>query len=303
VLVLLATFNGAQWLQEQLQSVLTQSGVEVSLLIADDASADDTQPLIDGWAARDARVRHLPFGPGTGSAGANFRRLIAAADVGHHTHVAFCDQDDRWKPDKLAAACIRLRSSGASLYSSATRACWADGRTRTLRQTSRPTCADYYFEGAGQGCTFVLDRAFFLRVQAFVQAHMHQLVRMHYHDWMVYALSRCWGLAWFYDDEARLDYRQHGGNDTGARGSLGSLHRRTQLIRSGWYANQVKEMLSLCRMAVSDDAQERKVQALMDSATRSLSGRLAWCWFLLMHSRRRVRDRVTLALYAAMACL
>jgi hypothetical protein len=76
---------------------------------------------------------------------------------------------------------------------------------------------------------------------------------------------------------ARMDYPEHGGSDKGAPGSLSRLKVRMTLILSGWYAHQVKKMLSHCRLASSEDVKVQEVQALMDSALQSLSGRRVWC--------------------------
>ena len=55
ILVLLSTYNGEQYLQEQIDSVLNQEGVDVFLLIRDDCSSDRTVEII-----KDNQHRKLP---------------------------------------------------------------------------------------------------------------------------------------------------------------------------------------------------------------------------------------------------
>ena len=56
VLVYMATYNGAKYLREQLDSILAQENVEIDLLIADDASSDETIDILREYAERDGRI-------------------------------------------------------------------------------------------------------------------------------------------------------------------------------------------------------------------------------------------------------
>jgi glycosyltransferase involved in cell wall biosynthesis len=52
VLVLLAAFNGSDWIVEQIESILGQEGVDLSLLIGDDGSTDGTLAKLEGYASK-----------------------------------------------------------------------------------------------------------------------------------------------------------------------------------------------------------------------------------------------------------
>ncbi|MEO8040685.1 MAG: glycosyltransferase family A protein [Betaproteobacteria bacterium] len=54
----LPVFNGARWIEDALESILEQSFGNFELIIADNASTDDTQAICRSVAARDARVRY-----------------------------------------------------------------------------------------------------------------------------------------------------------------------------------------------------------------------------------------------------
>ena len=60
VTVLMATYNGmaegGAWLDEQVDSVLAQAGVEVRLVVSDDASSDGTRAHLQERAAADPRI-------------------------------------------------------------------------------------------------------------------------------------------------------------------------------------------------------------------------------------------------------
>ena len=102
VTVLLATHNGARFLDEQLDTILGQEGVDVRIVALDDASTDGTPELLAARAAADDRITVLPAQGRSGGAAPNFYRLIRSLDLSSAGLVAFADQDDVWLPTKLA---------------------------------------------------------------------------------------------------------------------------------------------------------------------------------------------------------
>jgi glycosyltransferase involved in cell wall biosynthesis len=106
--IALATFNGAKYLAEQLDSIKRQSLQPIDLIISDDASSDDTAEIARRFA-RDAgfevKVDVHPKLPGYNE---NFIRAImqCKGDV-----VALCDQDDVWAENKLEAAAAEFRDA------------------------------------------------------------------------------------------------------------------------------------------------------------------------------------------------
>src|ERR1700761_9426988 len=117
VLVILASYNGAAWLQEQLASIHAQENVEMVILIGDDGSSDGSKLLLEAAAGRDLRV--VFWERPSGSAGANFRRLYREANLDGIDYVALADQDDVWHPRKLSNAIAALRENEAQGYSCA----------------------------------------------------------------------------------------------------------------------------------------------------------------------------------------
>ena len=298
VLVLLASYNGAPYIVEQVGSILAQSYVDVTIDIGDDRSKDGTcEALIAAFSA-DARVRVTRWESASGSAGANFRRLIARATVDDVDWVAFSDQDDRWFADKLRRAVDALARSSALGYSSAVEAFGADGKTRLLQQCRLERDADFLFEGAGQGCTFVLRRSFFLHVQAVLSRCEAETATMYFHDWMVYLMARTLAAdAWLFDPVPSMAYRQHEGNEIGARGGLASVTRRLAQVRNGWYRHQVAAALALHRAMDGATPAVHRFGELFERGP-SAGRRLALLAFVVRHGRRRALDRAVLALAA-----
>src|SRR6478672_6624898 len=118
VRVLLAAYNGRDWLDEQLTGILGQSHVSVDVVVSVDRSSDGTEDIVDSWVARDSRVTRLPHGQKFGGAAKNFYRLMREAGGGEADFFALADQDDVWLPEKLSRAVASLVSHEAEAYSS-----------------------------------------------------------------------------------------------------------------------------------------------------------------------------------------
>ena len=101
VLALMATRNGEPRLAEQIASIFGQRGVELVLRVSDDRSTDGTVALLRqlGLARPDLHVEVREVG--SGSAGANFKRVLATSDFTGFDYVALADQDDLWDQDHL----------------------------------------------------------------------------------------------------------------------------------------------------------------------------------------------------------
>ena len=297
-LVLLASFNGARWIEQQIDSILGQVDADPYIVIFDDGSTDDTVARVQAMDRSDRIAVHVAAAP-SGSAAQNFFGLIRANAAEDFDFVAFADQDDVWCADKLSRACERLAATGAAGYSSAVLAAWEDGRETVLKQRPRPTRGDFLFEGAGQGCTFVLTADLYAKARSFFLEHRDITAAIYFHDWAVYALARCWRLTWTFDARASVRYRQHGDNSIGARSSGRGASRRLSLIRSGWYRTQLKAIAELCVAATPSDGALRDWRGLLqhpDSTVR----RLRTSGFCALYGRRKWSDRVVLVASALM---
>lgn len=295
VLVLLASYNAGRFLEEQLASILAQQDVDVQIMIADDLSTDGTREAVLAAGERDARIRLVGWDTASGSAGANFRRLYRFADPDLFDFVALADQDDIWHPRKLVNAATLLSRSEALGYSCAVQAFWLDGREKVVAQNGQTRSADFLFEGAGQGCTFVLTRELFSRVRRFCIEHHAVSERMHYHDWLIYLLARLWSLPWYFDGEPWMRYRQHQSNEIGSRGGLMAVVRRLKLIRNGWFKEQVISSLAVEHQVAERESNLEEFRSLFEKPD-SVARRVRMAIYTLRNGRRRLSDRLVMAI-------
>ena len=97
VCVLMSTYNGEQFIREQLESICSQNGVNVTLLIRDDGSKDNTLSILKSFEEK-IPMRVITDGENLGP-GNSFMELVYQA--GDFDFYAFSDQDDIWKNNKL----------------------------------------------------------------------------------------------------------------------------------------------------------------------------------------------------------
>ena len=76
VVVLLATFNGEEFLERQLDSIYSQKDVSVTVYVRDDGSTDKTVSIINSYPAPPGRLVMLESTKNSGSAALNFMELI-----------------------------------------------------------------------------------------------------------------------------------------------------------------------------------------------------------------------------------
>lgn len=96
--VVLCTYNGAQYLQEQIASILAQDYTNVELVIVDDCSTDATWTLLHQWQNRYPEKIRIFQNQENQGLNKNFTKAISLAKG---AFIAIADQDDIWLRDKL----------------------------------------------------------------------------------------------------------------------------------------------------------------------------------------------------------
>jgi glycosyltransferase involved in cell wall biosynthesis len=96
VSVAMATYNGEKYLEQQIDSILSQLGNEDELIISDDHSSDQTLSIIEKFMKDDHRVKlYMNDESGVTS---NFENAIKRTK---NEIIFLSDQDDVWKPEKV----------------------------------------------------------------------------------------------------------------------------------------------------------------------------------------------------------
>ena len=219
VTVLLATYNGLPYLDEQIRSLKAQT-VPFRCLVQDDGSDDGTREVLETLFKEDPRF--LPAGEQGQHLGAaaNFISLLRQASG----PVALCDQDDIWEADKLevlmqalSQAEGRYGSGMPLLIHSDLEVIGPDGETIHpsffRHQKWNPeanTLPQLLVQNNVTGCACLLSDSLRALIARYARAD-----QMFMHDWFIAQSAACFGRIQFVD-RTLVRYRQHGDNAIGA---------------------------------------------------------------------------------------
>ncbi|WP_162409522.1 glycosyltransferase family 2 protein [Acuticoccus sediminis] len=120
----LAVYNGAEYLEEAIDSILSQTYPDFELIISDNASTDGTREICERAQARDPRVRYDRLPKNLGAA-PNYNRIVAMA---RGRYFKWAAHDDRCHPDFLARCMDALRDDSVVLAYTKTSVIDAQGR-------------------------------------------------------------------------------------------------------------------------------------------------------------------------------
>ena len=245
VAVLLAAYNGKEFISEQVHSIFNQSGVSVQLFISVDLSTDDTYEWCKQLEARNHNVTVLCYGERYGGAAKNFYRLIKEVDFSNFDYVSLSDQDDIWLPSKLTHAVKLITAKKLDAFSSDVVAFWEDGRESLVKKSFPQKSYDYFFEAAGPGCSYVLKVGAMQSFKDFLIQNWNSVNQIDLHDWMIYAYCRSSGLKWSIDDMPLMRYRQHESNQVGFNSGLKAYLKRISLVKGNWYRIEVEKIMAV----------------------------------------------------------
>ena len=288
--VLMTVFNGRRWIEEQMDSILGQMGVQVTIFVSVDASVDGSESWVDQRAQNDRRIRVLQHGQNFGGAAPNFFRLIREVDFSPFDYVSLADQDDVWLPEKLLRAHRMLQETGANAYSSNVLAFWENGRQVEIRKSQKQVKWDYLFEAAGPGCTYVITSSLASVVQGFLREKLSASLNVGLHDWFIYAYARANGYVWLIDDYVSLLYRQHKHNQVGTNAGMKAFIHRCQKVLGGWAFGQALLIAQLVGLEA-------------DPFVRQWSGGSRLGLFRLAFSARQCRRRLRDQFFFFFLCL
>lgn len=220
--ILLATWNGEQYLAEQIESVLAQTWTDWRLLARDDGSSDGTVEILKQYESRyPERIHIIRDGKANLGASGNFSVLMEHSDA---EYLMFCDQDDVWLPEKiemLMGAMAKLenecgRDMPLLVHSDLI---VVDDRLQLIApsywhyQKLNPEKGRFLnrllVENVVTGCALVMNRRTKeLALPVPTDARMH--------DWWIALVAVAFGQI-SYVERPLVQYRQHGGNKLGAK--------------------------------------------------------------------------------------
>lgn len=206
VCTLMSTYNGEEFLHEQIDSILSQEDVQVRLIVRDDGSSDKTLSILEKYQTQN-QLRYSQ-GENIGPARSFIKLLQEAPKTDFY---AFSDQDDFWLSNKLRTATEFIGESALpALYYCQTQI--VDKRLSlqpSVKINPIGTFGEaliYQFIG---GCTMVFNDA----LRNIILKYIPQYLPMH--DVWIYDIAMAINANIYFDSVPHILYRQHNHNVIG----------------------------------------------------------------------------------------
>ncbi|KFI68323.1 Glycosyl transferase family 2 [Bifidobacterium magnum] len=274
--ILLASYNGADYIAAQIQSIQRQDYKNWRLLISDDCSSDDTLNIIKKYSEDDDRIVIVSSGKKFGSACSNFISMLKYAK---NKFVFFCDQDDVWLPDKISSFIAKAQENNSDkpllLYSDLI------VTDESLNEIS-PSYYDYMKIDYAQtdlnqllaqnvvtGCAMMVNQALIQLVRGRIDPK-----RIVMHDWMLALVASTCGCIEYVRKPYNL-YRQHGDNSVGAskyniislllkdnRRSIEGSISQAKILLDNFHERMTAEQISMLEEYVSIPERNRLCRVL-----------------------------------------
>lgn len=214
--VLLATYNGEKYVEQQIESILNQTYKNIRLLISDDCSNDNTVNILKEYEKKDSRIKLYIQSQNLGVV-KNIEFLLK--NVENELYM-LSDQDDVWLPEKIEMSIKTLRESNADLVFGDLEV--VDENLKTIY----PSFGDFmllnrkiskyigsykvnYLYNCVTGCTILSKKEFIEKILPLPKKSKYLL-----HDHWIGLIVAINGKL-VYMPEKYIKYRQHGNNEVG----------------------------------------------------------------------------------------
>ena len=213
--ILMSTYNGQQFLAEQIRSIQDQSYTDWTLFIRDDGSSDNTKEILKDFERQDSRI-HLIDSDKSDNLGVikSFHKLVNHDRADYYF---FSDQDDVWLPNKLELSLKEAQNYPADLPLMV----YMD--LKVVNQDLEIMTESMVKSQSHHANTELVQELTENTVTGGVAMINHALAEMWQetddilmHDWYLALLASAFGNLVFIDQPGEL-YRQHSDNVLGAR--------------------------------------------------------------------------------------
>jgi len=222
VVIVMATYNGGRFIEEQIQSIQAQSYSDWVLYVRDDGSRDDTVQKVLQIERADHRVKLVRDELGNQGPIGNFSTLMEFSLERNAGYVFFADQDDVWHAEKIATmlAGVQELELTHGVQTPLLVHCDLAVVNEVLQPIANsfvkfsrlsPTTADLGLllcQNQVTGCACLINRAL-LELACPVPPNVLM------HDWWLALLASSTGKIGFVPRQL-VNYRQHSGNVLGA---------------------------------------------------------------------------------------
>ena len=217
--IALATYNGAKYIQELLDSLEEQTYQNFIVHVCDDGSTDETITICESHVLFLKNKLIIHEREGGNGASKNFIRAISYC---HNSYIALCDQDDFWKSNKLERMLKKLKSeegdkkspilvfSDLEIVDAKLSVINSSFFNVSIKSSSCTTPFDFLLSNHVPGCAMMFN-------QSLKQVFEPIPCDFRMHDWWIILIASFFGKIIFLN-ESLIQYRQHGNNTVGVVG-------------------------------------------------------------------------------------
>ena len=224
VAVLLSTFNGERYIQDQLKSIKNQKKVNIKIFAIDDGSKDNTIKILKEFDIPKKIYKSKKFKNPI----KNFLHLIDVVP-NNYDFYCFADQDDYWLNNKLAYSISKLKSHDAEICGS--RTFYTNEKLQIIGKSllfkKKPCLKNALVQSITGGNTQVWTRKFNNILKKIKKRNPAS------HDWYLYQTATLFNFKFLYIKRPLIYYRQHGDNVIGSNTGLINTLKRVSLGFNG----------------------------------------------------------------------
>jgi len=266
VSIVMTTYNGEQYIAEQIESILASSFQDIEIFIYDDGSKDGTVSILKRYESLYPDKVHAYQNEVNLGVTKNFLQGITRTTS---DYIMLCDQDDYWKKDKIEVTLKRMRQMEKQYDKEVpmvvfTDAEVVDAELKTIHESFfrsghlNPKMTDLphlLMENKLIGCTVMLNAALRMIIAE------HDLPKnAKFHDWWIGLIAASFGRIG-YVNQSTLLYRQHGKNVVGNNGFIAYFKDRITSLQKQREAlkvlqSQAQEFYSLYGKRLSDHSRD-----------------------------------------------
>ena len=267
--IIMCTYNGEQYLEEQLNSILCQDGFDY-LYISDDCSSDSTPDILNHYSEKDTRVQ-VTFNKRNLGVKENFNYLLNKT---REDYIFLADQDDIWAVNKIHTLLASIKKIESENGKNTPTLVFSDLEVvdYNLKQISNSfynyekisplniSVKRCMVENVAPGCCMVINRALLLKSLPIQSKSIM-------HDWWLFLVCCYFGRIEFVPNTL-VKYRQHSKNQIGVKGfkalsilinlipfikELFKNYKRNEIYK---YKNQISSFLKIFYDEIDQESKE-----------------------------------------------
>lgn len=233
ITILMATYNGENYIAEQIESILKQTETQWNLIIQDDCSTDNTLKIVQEYALKyPQKINFRKQEDSSGSAKNNFSSMLS---LSNSEYIMTCDQDDIWLPNKIELTIRKMHELEKNVGRDYpllvhTDLKVVDEKLNLIAESmlnfqnldsTRNEFNNLLAQNIVTGCSMMINRSLLNKVRKIPEEAIM-------HDWWLALIASAFGKIGFVEEPTIL-YRQHSSNEVGAQNMKSLIYKLKRL--------------------------------------------------------------------------